>query len=960
MAGRRGIEVRDTGRATSGPAGVSISGYHSGDITTVHVHGREPAPWPRQVGVLPREAAAFQRRDETDQLRTAVANSGTAVLCQVLRGTGGVGKTQLAAHYARQAWAGDELDVLVWVSANSRPAIVSAFAQAAEELLAYETGDPEQSAQAFLRWLEPKPPGSERVCRWLVVLDDIADPADVTGLWPAKNPYGRTVVTTRRRDAALPGHRIDLGVFTPDQAVAYLVDCLAEHGRHDDPDEIRALAQDLGHLPLALSQAAAYIVDAGIPVGCSRCTHQQCPSYRSRLAERATSLASMLPEPGMLPDDQNTTVSATWSLSVERADNLNPAGLARPTLQLAAVLDPNGIPQSVLTSEPARAYFAQYRTQAAAEQSDVDEVTELDVWGALRALHRLSLIDHDPKSPQQSVRIHQLIQRATRETLSPRDRREAVRAAGDALLDEDWPDPHLPLAQNLRANAQALMHCAGDTLFSGSKHHHLPMHLGVSLSKAGQFTAAVEHFQDLVDSARASLGPDHPESLDARDNLAKNRGEAGDARGAVKDLAELLTDRLRIQGPDHPDVLNTRTGLARWRGETGDAAGAAEAFAELLTHRLRVQGPDHPSTLNARTCLAQWRGRAGDATGAAEAFAELLSDHFRVQGPDHPDTLDTRHRFADWRGHTGDAAEAAEALVGLLADRVRTVGPDSPETLDDRSCLARWRGEAGDAAGAADAFAELLTDRLRIQGPDHPSTLDTRISLARWRGEAGDAAGAADAFAELLTDRLRIQGPDHPDTLKARLGLAVWRGDADAAGAAEALAELLTDRLRTQGPDHPDTLDTRYWLAKCQGDAGDAAGAAEALAELLTDRLRTQGPDHPDTLDTRYWLAKCQGDAGDAAGAAEALAELLTDLLRIQGPDHPDTLSTQNELAYWMAIRRGEAGDAAGAAEALAELLVVRLQKHGPHHYSTLRTQDQLAHWRSRGSIEADAHLSTD
>ncbi|MEU9063971.1 tetratricopeptide repeat protein [Streptomyces sp. NPDC048430] len=900
---------------------MSISGYHSGDITTVHVHGREPVPWPHQVGVLPREAAAFQGRDETNQLRAAVTNCGIAVLCQVLRGTGGVGKTQLAAHYARQAWTGDELDVLVWVSASSRPAIVSAFAQAADELLALESGDPERSARAFLRWLEPKPPGSEPVCRWLVVLDDVADPADVTGLWPAKSPYGRTVVTTRRRDAALPGHRIDLGVFTPDQAVAYLVDFLAEHGRHDDPNEIRALAQDLGHLPLALSQAAAYIVDADIPVGCSRCTHRQCPSYHRRLADRATSLASMLPEPSTLPDDQNTTVSATWSLSIERADSLNPAGLARPALQLAAMLDPNGIPQNVLTSGPARTYLAQHRAQAVAEQSTGDEVTELDVWGALRALHRLSLIDHNPDSPQQSVRIHQLIQRATRDTLSPQRRSQAARAAGDALLEdcESWPEPHLPLAQTLRANGQAVIHCAGDALFSGSKHHHLFMHVGVSLSDAGQFTAAAEHFQDLVNRARASLGSDHPETMLARDNLAANRGEAGDARGAVDVLTELLTDRLRILGPDDPSTLNTRYGLARWQGEAGNASRAAEAYAELLTDQLRIQGPDHPRTLSTRFGLARWRGSAGDAAGAAEAYAELLTDQLRIQGPDHPDTLETRHLSAEWRGRAGDAAGAAEALTELLTDRVRALGPDHPQTLHDRCCLATWRGRAGDAAGAAVSLAALLTDHLRIQGPDHPETLSTRFALALWRGEAGDAAGAAEAYAELLTDHLRIQGPDHPRTLRARLGFGIW-----------------------------------------QGEAGDAAGAAEALAELLTDHLRIQGPDHPDTLEARYWLARCRGDAEDTAGAAEALAELLTDHLRIQGPDHPDTLSAQNELAYWMAIRRGEAGDSVGAAKALAELLVVRLQKHGPHHHSTLRTKDQLAHWRRRGSIEADGHLSTD
>ncbi|MDW8478434.1 tetratricopeptide repeat protein [Streptomyces scabiei] len=790
----------------------------------MHVHGREPVSWPHQVGVLPREAAAFQGRDETDQLQAALTSSGTAVLCQVLRGTGGVGKTQLAAHYARQAWTGDELDVLVWVSASSRPAIVSAFAQAAEELLAHEPGDPERSAQAFLRWLEPKPLGSEPVCRWLVVLDDVADPADVTGLWPAKNPYGRTVVTTRRRDAALPGHRIDLGVFTPDQAVAYLVDFLAEHGRHDDPDELRALAQDLGYLPLALSQAAAYIVDADIPVGCSRCTHRQCPSYRRRLTDRATSLASMLPEPGTLPDDQNTTVSATWSLSIERADNLNPAGLARPTLQLAAMLDPNGIPQSVLTNEPARTYLAQHRTQTAAKQSTVDEVTELDVRGALRALHRLSLIDHNPESPQQSVRVHQLIQRATRDTLSPQNHGQAARAAGDALL-ADWSDPQrvvTSLAQTLRANAQAVVRCAGDTLISGGKPHHLLVHVGVALSEAGQVTAAVRHFQCLVDRLRAFLGPDHPDTLEARHNLAENRGQAGDERGAAEAFAELLTDRLRIQGPDHPDTLDTRFGIARWRGMTGDAAGAAEAFAELLTDRLRIQGPDHPFTLGTRHSLAEWRGHAGDAAGAAEAFAELLNDRVRVLGPDHP-----------W-------------------------------TLNNRSCLAKWRGEAGDAAGAAEAFAELLTDQVRIQGPDHPDTLRDRYWLAIWRGEAGDAAGAAEALTELLTDRLRIQGPDHPDTLRDRYWLAIWRGEAgDAAGAAEALTELLTDRLRARGPDHSDTLKTKnelaYWLTVRQGQAGDAAGAAEALAALLANRLQMHGPDHPTTLRTRDQLAYWRG-----------------------------------------------------------------------------------------------------
>jgi len=260
VMGRREIEVRGTGSASSGPGGVSISGYHSGAITTVHLHGREPVPWPHQVGVIPREAEAFQERAEAEQLRNAL--TATAVLCQVLHGIGGVGKTQLAAHYARTAWRSGELDVLVWISASSRPAIISAYAQAAEELLAVEPGDPERAAKQFLALLDK--PREDSVCRWLIVLDDVTEPADLKELYPPESPHGRTLITTRRRDAALPGQRINLGMFTPGQAATYLTASLAQHRRQDDTSQISALAEDLGYLPLALSQAVAYLIDAGM------------------------------------------------------------------------------------------------------------------------------------------------------------------------------------------------------------------------------------------------------------------------------------------------------------------------------------------------------------------------------------------------------------------------------------------------------------------------------------------------------------------------------------------------------------------------------------------------------------------------------------------------------------------------------------------------------------------------
>ncbi|WP_455431570.1 FxSxx-COOH system tetratricopeptide repeat protein [Streptomyces griseosporeus] len=764
------------------------------------------------------------------RLREALTGGQAAVLVgqdtvhgQVLAGMGGVGKTQLAADYARTAWQAGELDVLVWITASNATAAASGYAQAAVEILGADPADRETAARAFLAWLEPKAHAAP--CRWLVVLDDVTDPADLNGLWPPTGPHGRTLITTRRQDGALAGRLIKVGLFTEAESLAYLTAALGARERHEPDEQLTALAEDLGHLPLALSQAAAYLIDAGISAA----------AYRRLLADRATLLADAAPE--VLPDGQTQSAAAAWSLSVDRADTLRPAGLARPMLHLASFLDANSIPETVLTSAPALAHLTAHRTRDASDttrrkwwpggrRKALAQVTADEAVGALRALARLSLIDHTPATPHQAVRVHQLIQRATRDTLTPDQHGHLARTTADAITAA-WPDIErdTELTQALRANATTLTRTAEEALYQPDAHAVL-YRVGRSLGEAGQVTAAAAHFQRLTETTGHRLGPDHPDTLTARHNLAYWRAEAGDTAGAAAAFEQLLADRVRVMGEDHPDTLATRHNLASWRGVAGDAAGAAAAFEHVLADRLRVLGEDHPDTLTTRSNLASWRGEAGDAAGAAAAFEQLLADHLRVLGEDHPDTLITRSNLARWRGHAGDAAGAAVAYEHVLADCLRVLGEEHPDTLTTRHELAYWRRKAGDTAGAAAAFEHVLADRLRVLGEDHPHTLTTRHNLAYLRGEAGDAAGAAAAFEQLLADHLRVLGEDHPDTLTTRSNLASWRGEAgDAAGAAAAFEQLLADHLRVLGEDHPHTLATRHHLAYWRFKAGETPPA---------------------------------------------------------------------------------------------------------------------------------------
>ncbi|MEU7583546.1 tetratricopeptide repeat protein [Streptomyces sp. NPDC041068] len=815
-----------------------------------------------------------------EALERAVAAGGTAVLCHVLSGTGGVGKTQLAAHCARRAWRYGAVDLMAWVTASSRESIVSAYSQLGADVAAADSHDPEQAATRFLAWAET----TDR--RWLIVLDDLTDPADLRGLWPPANPDGQVLITTRRRDAALRGRSragIDVGPFTPAEAASYLCSQLAALGRSDDPVQIAGLAADLGHLPLALAQGAAYLVDLDL----------DCAAYRARLADRSRRLADLVPDDSGLPDDHREALQATWSLSIEHADRLRPTGLARPMLYLAGMLDANGIPLAVLTSPPVLRYLADHRPVVVHGPSD--SVSVEDATGALRCLDRLSLLDHMTDGPHQRVRVHGLIQRTTRDTLSSSVQDTLVVTCAEALISV-WPmaegDP--ALAQTLRANAEALISHAGTALWRSGCHPVL-LRTGESLGLTGLVGEARIYFQDLYNAARRHLGHDHADTLTIRHYLIAWQGETGDLARAKTGFVELVADRIRVLGPEHPDTLATLGDKAALQGQAGDPTGACEAS-------LRVLGPGHPQTLTARLNVAHWTGAAGNPAEAVAACEQLLADTSGLLGSDHLKTPAVRLHLAIWRGEAGDPVGAASDFEHLLADQLGVLGADHPHTLRTRHDLARWRGKAGDARTAVSDFEELLVDQLRVLGPDHPDTLTTRHDLASWRGESGDAHAAVSELEQLLPVRLGVLGPDHPDTLTTRANLAYWRGrSGDPEGAVVATSELLAARLRVLGPDHPDTLTTRHNLAQWRAETGDAAGAVVAETALLADRLRVLGPEHPHTFSARHHLAHWTGRGGDPAGAAAALAQLLADQLRVLGPQHPDTRATEDSLALWSA-----------------------------------------------------------
>jgi len=362
VTGLRGIERHDS----------ASSGWHGRQSVAdllARYRPRFPGTLPR-VWKVPARNPNFTGRDEDLAALARDLASGSTVTVQSLRGMGGVGKTQLATEFAH-AHAGD-YDLVYWIAAEEPATIPDQFTGLARLLGLDPVLDPETLQGQVHEGLRSVP-------GWLLVFDNADAVADIRA-WLPGGPLppgipGHVMVTTRRGGFAALGRVMELDVIDLAAAVTLLRTRVSDL----DEDVAQEIAGELGRLPLALEQAAAYLDRSAMPPR----------DYLSLLRRRAADLYARGQVGG-----RHDTIATLWDIALQRISSEDPAAVV--LLELCAYLAPEPIPLDLfslhgdLLPEPL--------SSAAADELAFNEVIG-------------TLVDYSlAKRTQSGLQLHRLVQ----------------------------------------------------------------------------------------------------------------------------------------------------------------------------------------------------------------------------------------------------------------------------------------------------------------------------------------------------------------------------------------------------------------------------------------------------------------------------------------------------------------------------------------------------------------------
>ncbi|KAI1172528.1 kinesin light chain [Nemania sp. FL0916] len=508
----------------------------------------------------------------------------------VLRGLGGIGKTQLAIEYAKNHR--DDYSAVFWLNIKDKESLEQSFATIAKRIQQHHpaashvsninigSSNIDEIIDASKAWLD-----IPNNTRWLLIYDNYDNPVSSNHVDPAAidivkylpEAYQGSIVITTRSSEVTIGHIVQmLKLPELEDSLTILSTTSNRQCSIDDPHAVN-LARELDGFPLALATAGAYLEQ----------TSTTFESYLRLYKDSWARLQSASPELGSYKD---RTMYSTWQLTLDQIRKINP--YSAELLRLWAYFDSQDIWLELL----------QYKDEDTPEW--ICEVTkdEIAFNDTVRTLSHFGLVEICPSTEQhiesRGYSVHSCVHSWMKYVLNPEWsegwERFAIKCVASRISDESamysWSTERR-LLQHADLYSNAILSKILDDDLSW-----VWFNLGMLYYRQKKLERAEEMYQGALRGYEKALGPDHRVTLHTINNLGVLYDNQGKLKKAEDMYQRALQSSKKSLGPDHLDTLDIVHNFGVLYKNKGELEKAEDMYQCALRGRKKVYGLDHPDT----------------------------------------------------------------------------------------------------------------------------------------------------------------------------------------------------------------------------------------------------------------------------------------------------------------------------------------------------------------------------
>lgn len=713
-------------------------------------------------------------------------------------------KSQAALEYVYRILRTSTDISVFWIQASNRANFEEGFLRIGQHAgLFGSNGIVDLKAPDVTEWLQ-----SDRAGQWILIVDDIdlatfGDKQAFYRILPKTN-NGSIIFTTRNKQAAYdlvsPSNIIVMNSMTATHAHQLLNSRLGYQVPFDQ--HVESLLRRLSYLPLAITQAAAYMYVTSMSV----------PAYL-KLVEDSEQCVFNLPQNVDTSTRSSTNLEALTLVSLVSIDAIRHQNHdASDLLFSMACMKPFRIPKDL---------FMRGRTS----------VDIANAFGLLKAYSLITIDDSDS-----IIEMHSLVHLAVWSYLKTTSQlNEHLRRCFDLLSEEFPPESeqhkdlnrcnlYFPHAVHMWRLATEELDLPGIPAIDHCVAEHLASRISRYLRINGRYDEARKFAQSALEYSCKSSGPHSSRSLICRRNLAIIDQYSGNNKASEEVIDSILRSQLKNLDGNDPDIISTLNEKGLCLQSQGRCAEAEEYHQEAVSICETLYGADDLRTLDQ---------------------LQNLGLAFMGQG-----------NYAVALDHLQRAVDGLEEMLGLKNTRTLSA-------LVNMSCVLQYQGRW---EASRKLLSQALAGREEVLGPHHPHTLHCKANLAQIYRQQGDLPKAEQITREVLQMHQAKLGKDHPTTLHIHRNLGLLlQCQARYDEAEEVFLRVARGRERKLGARHCDTLTSTYDLSviyQCQErrqealELGKKARDArrETLDEGHVDRLASERHVRELEQDYEEWL----------------------------------------------------------------------------------------------------------